>query len=239
MKTMTVAKFNAYTIGKGIPIFYGIFLGVQITLMLLAEIIFSETGGMHGTEFVSICYLFGCGIGVFKTNYYFTKGSGISKLSFIKGVIISILPLAFIVATIDIIINKVMGIFITSTSLYDQSYGVLSNASGLGRILETLAFQFMLAIVAYLIGVVVAMVFYKANKIMKIILGVSPFALIMMFNFLIFSNPDVATWILTKVAFLLGFQPFHLGRTLISFLVISVFLSGFAVLLMRKMEIKK
>ncbi|MGL4847998.1 MAG: hypothetical protein ACRC28_03590 [Clostridium sp.] len=239
MKTMTVAKFNAYNIIKALPIFYGIYLGVQFSLMFISGIIFSEIGGMSGSEFITSIYLFGCGIGCFKTYYYFTQGSGISKLSFIKGLIISILPIAFITTIIDIIVNKISNMFMTSTSLYEQSYGIISSSSGLIRILETFGFQFMLSIVAYLIGVVLAMIFYKANKIMKIVLGVSPFVLIMMFNFLIFSNPDVATWILTKVAFLLGFQPFHLGRTLISFLVISAVLSGFAVLLMRKMEIKK
>ncbi|MGL5649273.1 MAG: hypothetical protein ACRDDY_15645, partial [Clostridium sp.] len=204
MKTMKVAKFNTCVIGKGLPIFYGIFLGVEFLLFIITKIIFSESGGMSGIEFVSIGYLFGCGLGVFKTHYYFTKGSGISKLSFIKGLIVSIVPLAFIVAVIDIIINKITNMFMPSISIYDMSYGLSGSATGFTRILETLIFQFMLAIVAYLIGIVLSMIFYKANKIMKIILGVLPFILIMLLNFLIFTNVEIAQWIFSKTAFLLG-----------------------------------
>ena len=76
---------------------------------------------MSGMELSTVIFIFVCGLNSFKSNFYFAKSNGISRKTFIKGLLISIIPIALVMSIIDIIINRINNIFIKNPTLYDMS----------------------------------------------------------------------------------------------------------------------
>ena len=176
MKILKVAKMNFEGIKKSAIIYYFIFICVIIGLMVVSRGIIT----MSGIEVSTVIFLFVCGLNSFKSNFYFAKSNGISRRTFIKGLLISSIPIALVMSIIDIIINRISNIFIKSPTLYDMIYGNLSVYSGLvyennwvqsnsfTNIINTFLFQFSFCLLAYIAGIVINMIYYRSNSYVKV-----------------------------------------------------------------------
>lgn len=247
MKSLKIARMNIEGIMKATIIYYFIFVCVIIALIAISSGIIT----ISGVEISTAIFLFVCGLNSFKSNFYFAKSNGISRKTFIKGLLISSVPIALVMSIIDIIINRVNNIFIKNPTLYDMSYGELvghigivyeSNwiqSNSLATIFNTILFQFSLCLLAYVIGIVINMIYYRANKYVKVLLSAIPVAFIILKGNLSMRNPSLTLRINEFTNYIFGFNPSNVFACITTFLVFTVVLSGIAFLLIRKAVIKE
>ena len=247
MKSLKIAKMNAEGIMKAAIIYYFIFICVIIGLIAVSD----GRSTLSGIEVSTVIFIFVCGLNSFKSNFYFAKSNGISRKTFIKGLLISSVPIALVMSIIDIIINRVNNIFIKNPTLYDMSYGELvghigivyeSNwiqSNSLATIFNTILFQFSLCLLAYVIGIVINMIYYRANKYVKVLLSAIPVAFIILKGNLSMRNPSLTLRINEFTNYIFGFNQSNVFACITTFLVFTVVLSGIAFLLIRKAVIKE
>ena len=247
MKSLKIAKMNIEGIIKSAIIYYSIFVCVIIGLIAIS----GEKSTMAGVEISTVIFLFVCGLNSFKSNFHFAKSNGISRKTFIKGLLISSVPIALVMSIIDIIINRVNNIFIKNPTLYDMSYGSLLGNAGriyegtwiqsntLSSIFNNIFFQFSLCLLAYVIGIVINMIYYRANKYVKVLVSVTPVVFIIFDTNLSIRNPRLAMRINEFLDYIFGFNPANVFACITTFLVFTVVLSAIAFLLIRKAAIKE
>lgn len=247
MKSLKIARMNIEGIRKAAMIYYSIFVCVIIGLLAVSGGIIT----MSGVEISTVIFLFVCGLNSFKSNFYFAKSNGISRKTFIKGLLISSIPIALVMSIIDIIINRINNIFIKNPTLYDINYGELLGHIGsvydgnwiqsnsLNTIFNTILFQFSLCLLAYVIGIVINMIYYRANKYVKVLVSVIPVAFIILKGNLSMRNPSLTLRINEFTNYIFGFNPSNVFVCITTFLVFTVVLSAIAFLLIRKAVIKE
>ena len=201
--------------------------------------------------FFAVIFLFVCGLNSFKSNFYFAKSNGISRKTFIKGLLISSIPIALVMSIIDIIINRINNIFIKNPTLYDVSYGNLLGDVGrvyegswvqsnsLATIFNTILFQFSLCLLAYVVGIVINMIYYRSNKYVKVLVSVIPVAFIMFSGNFSIRNSGLTIRVKEFFDYIFGFNPVNVFACVSTFLVLTVVLWGIAFLLIRKAVIKE
>lgn len=247
MKSLKIAKMNAEGIMKAAIIYYFIFICVIIGLIAVSD----GRSTLSGIEVSTVIFIFVCGLNSFKSNFYFAKSNGVSRKTFIKGLLISSVPIALVMSIIDIIINRINNIFIKNPTFYDMAYGnsvgyiskiydgswVQSNSPN--TIFNTILFQFSLCLLAYVIGIVINMIYYRANKYVKVLVSAIPVALIILKGNLSMRNPSLTLRINEFTNYIFGFNPSNVFACITTFLVFTVVLSAIAFLLIRKATIKE
>lgn len=249
MKSLKVARMNIEGVMKSAIIYYGAF--IFILMVLISLYIFGGRVTMSGIEVSTVIFLFVCGLNSFKSNFYFAKSNGISRKTFIKGLLISSIPIALVMSIIDIIINRINNIFIKNPTLYDVSYGNLLGDVGrvyegswvqsnsLATIFNTILFQFSLCLLAYVVGIVINMIYYRSNKYVKVLVSVIPVAFIMFSGNFSIRNSALTIRVKEFFDYIFGFNPVNVFACVSTFLVLTVVLWGIAFLLIRKAVIKE
>ena len=247
MKSLKIAKMNIEGIMKSAIIYYSIFVCVIIGLIAVSD----GRSTMSGMELSTVIFIFVCGLNSFKSNFYFAKSNGISRKTFIKGLLISIIPIALVMSIIDIIINRINNIFIKNPTLYDMSYGnllgdvgrihegVWIQSNSLATIFNTILFQFSLCLLAYVVGIVINMIYYRSNKYLKVLVSVIPVVFIIFNANFSTKNPGLTMRINEFLDYIFGFNPVNVFACITTFFVLVVILSGVAFLLIRKAIIKE
>ena len=247
MKSLKIAKMNIEGIMKSAIIYYSIFICIIIGLIAVSD----GRSTMSGMELSTVIFIFVCGLNSFKSNFYFAKSNGISRKTFIKGLLISSVPIALVMSIIDIIINRINNIFIKNPTLYDMSYGnllgdvgrihegVWIQSNSLATIFNTILFQFSLCLLAYVVGIVINMIYYRSNKYLKVLVSVIPVVFIIFNANFSTKNPGLTMRINEFLDYIFGFNPSNVFACITTFLVLVVILSGVAFLLIRKAIIKE
>lgn len=246
MKSKIVAKMNIKGIFKASIIYYAIVL-LLLTTIIIFENNTTSSGSLSGVEFQTVIFLFVCGLNSFKSNFYFAKSNNISRKTFVKGVLISIVPIALIMSIIDIIIYSVSKIFIDNITFYEMSFkriylmyadsSIKSNT--FMDIIDLLVFQFTLFIVAYILGFVIRMIYYRCNKIMKIVVSVLPIVLLFTYTNLMYYSVKVSTTTTKFFDLILGFNPVNEYAPIITFFVTALLLAATSFVLINKAVIKE
>ena len=250
MKSLKVAKMNIENVMKSAVIYYSIFIVIIIGLCTI-NYINNINSTMSGLEFATIIFLFVCGLNSFKSNFYFVKSNGVSRKTFIKGLLISSLPIALSMSIIDIVINRLNNIFVKNPTLYDMAYGNLVGVIGdiynggwiqsnsFSTIINTILFQFTFCLLAYIVGIVINMIYYRSNRYVKVLVSVIPIAFIIFSSNLYMINFTLMMQINEFFDYIFGFNPVNVFACILTFLVGCVVLSGIAFLLIRKAVIKE
>ena len=249
MKSLKVARMNIEGVMKSAIIYYGAF--IFILMVLISLYIFGGRVTMSGIEVSTVIFLFVCGLNSFKSNFYFAKSNGISRKTFIKGLLISSIPIALVMSIIDIIINRINNIFIKNPTFYDMAYGNLvgiigdiyngawTQSNSLGTIFNTILFQFSFCLLAYVVGIVINMIYYRSNKYVKVLVSVIPVAFIMFSGNFSIRNSGLTIRVKEFFDYIFGFNPVNVFACVSTFLVLTVVLWGIAFLLIRKAVIKE
>lgn len=250
MKSLKVAKMNIHDIKRSAIIYYAV-ITVMFTIFSIANSMEDASIYISGLEFITIIFLFICGLNSFKSNFYFAKSNGVSRKSFIIGLLISSIPLAFMMSVIDILINRISNIFISNPTCYDMAYGNLvgkmnyvyegmwSQSNSFSTIINTLLFQFSFCLIAYILGIVINMIYYRANIYAKIIISAVPILLMVFGSNFMYHNPVIASKIYKFNNYIFGFEPLNVFACITTYLVASIVLSVIAFLLIRKAIIKE
>lgn len=226
-KCLSVAKLSLYDMKKRI---IGYYLIISIILMFFVNI------GRYGDIFLpatmdilTVIFLSSCSCETLKKRFYFAQGNNISRNTFVKGTVISILPIAMIMAVIDFAINRTINVFIKAPTVYDLSFTNFSSIKNLQNgvnwvqdgsltaIVGSIAFSFALYCLAYAIGLVPSAVSCRYNEKYQIVFSVLWVAGLWTLN-----NSNFSFNILDKIKIGMG-----IGVTLIVLYVASILISIF------------
>ena len=120
--------------------------------------------------------------------------------------------------------------------VYEGSW-VQSNS--LATIFNTILFQFSLCLLAYVVGIVINMIYYRSNKYVKVLVSVIPVAFIMFSGNFSIRNSGLTIRVKEFFDYIFGFNPVNVFACVSTFLVLTVVLWGIAFLLIRKAVIKE
>lgn len=247
MKIKSVFKYSVANMVKSIVAFYGIFISVCVLLIFLAN----SSGGTvssSGVELSSAIFIFIAGLNSFKENFYFMKSNNVSRRDFLYGTILSMLPIAFVMSFIDVIINRIQNIFISSPTNYDMIYGNMRNityneffwtqSNSIETLLNTFLFQSVVYAFAFVLGFVITILYYKSNKLTKVIISIAPVAFIILLNLIIDIYPSLLSRAVKFIQFIFGWNTLNPYAAILTFIISFISLSLIARLLTKKVVLK-
>lgn len=246
MKSKAVAKINIKGVFKSAIIYYAIVLSILMTIIILDKNT-TNSGSLSGFELSTVIFLFVCGLNSFKSNFYFAKSNNVSRKTFVKGILISSPPIALVMSIVDIIIYSTSKIFVDNVTFYEMTFRRVYliyadssfKSSAFMDIINLLLFQFTLCIVAYILGFVINMIYYRSNKFMKVVVSVLPIALLITYTNLMYYSKKISTITTKFLDFIFGFNPANAYAPMITFLLITLVLGATSFLLIKKAVIKE
>ena len=249
MQAKIVAKYTVSSIKKSIMIFYSIFISICILLIILSKIN-GATITFSGIELSSAIFIFIAGLNLFKENFYFAKSNNITRKDYFLGTIASMLPVAGVMAIIDIVINRIFNLFISCPTNYDMIFTDFGNVdflinyswvqnNDIKTLFNTFLFQTAIYLMLFALGFVINMVYYKCNKLMKTVVSITPVMLIILFSVLVSNFHNLSMKINKFLSYIFGVNPINPYASITTFIVLFITLVAIAYLLIRKMVIKE
>lgn len=241
-KSLKIAKMNFVDVIKAVGVFYLILL-VVLTGLFSISAFSNGNSSTSGLEIASMIFIFVCGLNSFKENFYFAQSNNISRKSFLGGIILSIFPVAIIMAIIDFIINRIMNLFMSTPSLYDIGYTVLRTfdnwslrnewvqSNSILTIINTILLAFVIYCFAYILGLVINMIYFRCNTIMKIAVSVIGGSLLMT----ILSD----IYFFKGLALIFGINTQNVYMGVLVSIVIFIILAGVSYLIIKEATIKE
>lgn len=248
-KEVKVCKYSIMSSFRAISIYYGI-----IILIIILSIIGSMASNVHvqvsGMDFSTTIFLFILGLNFFKENFYFAQANNISRKVYFKGTLLSMFPIALAMSFIDIILNRILNIFLPSPTNYDMVFGTFIGESisetiswlqsnNIEVLFKTFIFQFVIYIVVIAVGLLIRMIYYRCNKLMKTVVSLIPIALMMIMGIIAKNFSDLITKVSEVIIKILGLNTGNVY--LFSFTLICLFaiLMSFVYLSLRKAVVKE
>ncbi|MCF0147073.1 MAG: hypothetical protein HUJ77_01605 [Clostridium sp.] len=247
MKLKSIVKYNINNLKNSIGIYYLTFITI-----CLASVLLSGDGNVKssGIELASVIFLFVAGLNLFKESFYFMKSNNVSRKDFIYGTAISMIPVALFIAIIDIIINRIYNIFIKCPTLYDMGYAIgrghwdnsvnWVQSNSIITLFNSILFQASLCLFAISLGFLITIIYYRCNKVMKVIISIIP---VILFNGVGILGaalfPNLTMNIYKFVQFIFGINPVNVYAAILTFTVVFMIFIGIARLLTRKAVIKQ
>ena len=173
-KVLKVAKLNIRDMIKRIIMFY---LFTSVALMFFVNI------GQYVDillpmimDILTFIFLLTCMMNTLKNKFNFAQGNNISRNTFIKGSIISIFPVAALMAVIDFAINRTMNLFVKAPTIYDllfTSFGKFRNLQerlnwvqdgSINAIIGSIIFSFLVYGLASIIGLVIGVGYLRISE---------------------------------------------------------------------------
>lgn len=261
MKSYSIAKYNLWNSRRSIAIYYSIFIIVCIMIVLNGKL---GSGSASGIELSTAIFLFILGLNSFKENFYFSQCNNISRKTYYKGTILSIMPIAAIASLIDIIINRILNLVIKCPTNYEMIFtslrdlnvtqtwtedGVVKTgvkgieywvqSNDLMTLVSTYLFQFSVYIIVIAVGLTIALIYYKCNKLMKTIVSIIPILFIIVINIVSSTFIGLFSEIGEFIQTIFGWNTRNPYAAIATFIVIFTILVGCIYLLVKKAIIKE
>lgn len=244
MKSLKVAKYQFFEVLNSIKVYYAIVIAIFLAITLLATTNGGEVSS-SGIEFSTMIFIFIAGLNSFKNSFKFTQGNNISRKTFFKGLMISTLPIATLMAVADVILNRIYNLFVVCPTMYDMLYykGFGQNAwnqsNSLGTLFGTVMFLIFLYIMIFNLGIFINLIYYRSNTVLKVIISVAPFILITLIgNFHDLFPQEFWNGVGNFLVSAFGLNNYNAYAAISSFFVMAVVLSGFTFLLVRRAVVK-
>lgn len=246
MRLKAVVKYNLSDLKNSILIFYFIVAAVLALLSISYTNMVSHNinGSVGGVEMASVIFLFIIGLNSFKPNYYFLSAHGITRKGQFCGFLLSMIPVAGIMAIIDTAISNILAKFINYNSMFFQIYGQLeAGANSISSILVTIIWSMALYLFAVILGYFITTLYYRMTSLLKVIVSIGVPAIFIIIIPTVdtqLNNGKFLRWTGETIALLGGVK--NSGRPMIaviSLIVEAVVLAALAYLLVRKAPVKE
>jgi len=248
MMSYKLVKYNVKNSIKSIIIYYCIIISIIVGMALMNK--FSGGYGYtSGTETSSIIFLFVLGLNFFKENFYFAQANNISRVEYFKAAAIAILQIGLSMAILDVIINRIYNIFGINPTMYDMIYNrffsldtnreLWIQSNSMQTLFGTVSLLFALYIVALAIGMFITLIYYKCNKIMKLVVSLGPIAIIAILVNISKNYPKFSEEAVTFIGNILGLSTSNAYMAVITFICMFTIIMSFVYLLVRKAVVKR
>ena len=171
-----ICKYELSTIFKSIVIYYMFFIGIVLFLGVMpsndgvGEITF------QGLNLATMILLLVSSLCILKPSFYFAQGNNISRKNFIKGTIETGAVLSIILAAIDLILIKLMNMFVNCINIYEMVFGKIEYSGVLDIIINNILmylFSALLYFVVYLISLIITTIYFKINTVLKVLWAIT------------------------------------------------------------------
>jgi hypothetical protein len=166
-------KFQIKEIIKPIATFYGVFLLIILFFFGLAYI--SKDGSIRfgGFEISVIVMLFVTMLTIIRSDFHLFLQHGYSRKTLFLSTNLCLISASAVVALIEVILYRICNFILPYQGIFIQGYGAayVSEAGFKGMIDEYL-WKFFLYILAGAIGIFISLLYYRMNKLLKIIVSV-------------------------------------------------------------------
>ncbi len=251
MKELKFVKYQIFDTIKAIFIYYLIFILAMTSIIAISS---NSSANVHssGIDFATIIFLFVAGLNSFKSNFKFSMANNVTRKTFTKGLIIAVFPITLVMSVIDLIVNRIINIFMKCPSTFDMIYGSfrklnLFNNSELWvqtndfyTLFGTIIWQFAVYSSIFILGILISLLYYRSNKFFKIVVSVAPVLLLIFIsnaNVVIVDSLNIDIGKLIASAF--GWNSLNPYTAVLSFTVIILAYSSLIYLLVRKAIIKE
>lgn len=234
-RALKVAKWQLWDSRKAILIFYGIILSV-VALITLINWFYGDgqgkSGGLDANEVV-FCFVFG--LNSFTGPFKFTQANNISRRSLFAASLVFLTGIAALMALISNILGAILRQIMPYENMMMQLYRI-----------ETWPTQFIwsfaLNAFAIFLGWLITMIYYRSNKLQKILVSLSPIFLIVGLVYLIDrTGGKLGIALVQAIGNALGFADMLNPNPLtaaFNFFVGAACLAGLSYLLIRRVPIR-
>lgn len=229
-----VMKYQLRDFKTAILIYYAIILAIILSLIIYKIFINpSDNAYFSGFGGSAVIFLFIAGLNSFKANFKFMLVNNVSRRNFFYGSFIAFAIVAFFMALIEIMINMSLNLIVEYEGLYEQLYYLEEY-----YYFADLLWSFTLFLFSVNLGLLITMLYYKSNKLMKTVISLIPAAVVI----LLIALNNLTGGAIINVFYefyrdTLGF-PNNSYIAVVSFTVATIGLLGLNFLLIRKMPIK-
>ncbi|GAB1476483.1 hypothetical protein MASR2M70_13170 [Bacillota bacterium] len=255
MNTQKVIKYQINEFKTSMLVFVLVIVGIMLLIGISMVNINMTVNGevsstMGGMEMGIVIFLFIVGLNSFRENFRFMIQNGVSRKTMFKGLVISTAIIALAMSLINVVILVVGKAFAEATDgltfmgSFEQIYGMRYAGGGndLQLAFEGLLFLICISAAAMMFGVLITTMYYRLNKLAKILVSVGiPVSIIIILPLVDFTltggQISYAIWRFSIFAF--GFQnganPYYgMVTCLITFAVCA----AISWLLMRRAPVK-
>lgn len=254
MKTLKLANFHIRMMLPSAMIYYMIFITI-ITFLAASNSGSGQNFSSSGLELSTAIFLFVMGLNAFRENFNFSQANNLSRKTFWSGLLMSILPIAFLMSIIDLIINRIYNVFVPSPTNFDMIYGTYRDTgmfdwnamqyiwvqnNSYFTLISTVIWQFSVYVLFFILGVVITMIYFRSSNLLKIIVSLTPVALLVLLRNIIGLLPN--TWIRGLGYFIptaFGWHSRNPYMAIFTLLLLSLFMTGCFYILLRRAEAKE
>lgn len=236
-RAIKVAKWQLQDAAKAIAVFYGVVIGV-LTLISLINLLYyggSQGSSSSGLDFNETVFCFIFGLAYFVTTFTFTQANNVSRRSLFIAGLISFTGVAATLAITSNLLSTILQHLVPYKSLITQLYRDQS-------LLISVVWNFGLNTFAIFLGWLITMIYFRCNRLQKMLVSFSP--ALMIFG-LIYLNSRTdgraGAAILRFIGNAMGFADFLNPNPLVaagSFLVGAAICAALSFLLIRRAPIR-
>lgn len=254
MKKLKISKYHIYETIPAIRIYYLVFLLV-ISLIALSSYRSGGSVSSSGLEMASVVFLFICGLNSFKSNFKFSQANNVSRKTFFIGVFIGVFPITLSMSIFDLIINRVYNIFVKSPTNFDMIFGTFRGygmssvsisrsgwiqANDLSTLFGTFILQFALYTMVFFAGILISLIYYRCNNLLKIVISILPVILMSLSGTILRLLPEsFLVNISNTLKYVFGLNNYNYYIFSLSIIVLGLIFAGFIYLLSRRAIVKE
>ncbi len=157
-------------------LFYTIIFLVSLSTAVLS-IKGSEEATFGGLGTATVIFMFVSGLVCFKASFKFMMANNVSRKKFYYGNMAALVTIAAFMAMVDTVLNGILSRVIPYESLVVQLYGTSTH-------LAEFLWSFGLYAFSVCLGLLITTIYYRANRIMKIVVSVIPFVIGVLFGYI-------------------------------------------------------
>jgi len=173
---LKVSKYQIHDFKKSVMIFYSIILLLSLALIVLMSKNPEEVT-FGGLEMTTAIFIFVAGLNCFKSNFKFMLANNVSRKRFYIGNIIALVSVAAFMALLDTILHNALSLIFPYENMVFQIY---NNNSFFAKFLWSFGLNTLLVCLGWFI----TMLYYRCNKVMKIIVSIAPIPIIALFQYI-------------------------------------------------------
>lgn len=251
MKSLSVLKYSVNSMKKAMIIYYPIYILAIVVVCLVArgssDAIEFKAGFIQGTDFGTVILMFVLGLCSFKESFYLMQSMNVSRKSFFKGIVLSVIPMAAICSVLDLILNRIFNLFINTPTIYDMAYGSSYESLGfshyyiennISTLFNIFIFQFFFLIFIFAVGFFITNLYYKCNTTMKVVVSILPIILINGYSALNYYSPKICADINKFFLSLSGVSSRNVYMMILTFVMGCIILNSLSFLMIRKAVVK-
>lgn len=236
-----IFKYQIIDVKNSILAFYGIYIALTIVGSIIALNSSGDSNVISGFGFAEIIFCFVLGIAMFKEYYWIATQNSISRKTYYKGTLCTLIIASVIISILNEILYILLNILNDNftTIHYVGVPELLYNISNTPAIyFINFIFSFFMFSTAFLSGYFIAILFYKANKFLKIVIAAGiPITLFMLLPMIFSFSHNIMDRCMKLVLILFGINSGNPIYGIITLFVISLMIAIISYPLIKKTQV--